>query len=162
MIKVTREDVVFREVPGEVALAFTVAGCPLRCPGCHSSDSWTPNQGWPLSADLLAQRVQRYRGLLTAVLFLGGEWHSQALSTCLQRARSLGLVTCLYTGLEDVEASLKVHLDYLKVGPWRRELGGLDSASTNQRFIDLRTGLTLNHLFQGDFHAQAYARTISR
>jgi anaerobic ribonucleoside-triphosphate reductase activating protein len=110
-----------------------------------------------MTPDLLAQRAQRYTGLLTAVVFLGGEWHPEALSDCLQKARSLGLVTCLYTGMEDVDASLKTHLDYLKVGPWRRDLGGLDSPSTNQRYIDLRSGRILNHMFQGELHAQTDA-----
>lgn len=156
-MRVTHEDVVFQEVPGEVALAFTIAGCPLRCPGCHSSDSWAPDEGWFLTPALLGQRIKRYSGLLTAVVFLGGEWHPGPLSDCLQRARSLGLVTCLYTGLEDINAHLKSHLDYLKVGPWRRELGGLDSPSTNQRFIDVRSGRILNHLFQGEHYAQTDA-----
>ncbi|MEX2365306.1 MAG: anaerobic ribonucleoside-triphosphate reductase activating protein [Pseudohongiellaceae bacterium] len=156
-MRVTHEDVVFQEVPGEVALAFTIAGCPLRCPGCHSSDSWAPDEGWLLSPAILTQRIQRYSGLLTAVVFLGGEWHPDPLSDCLQRARSLGLVTCLYTGMEDISADLKKHLDYLKVGPWRRDLGGLDSPSTNQRFIDLHSGRILNHMFQGELHAQTDA-----
>ncbi len=67
-MRVTHEDVVFQEVPGEVALAFTIAGCPLRCPGCHSSDSWAPDEGWLLTPAILAQRIQRYSGLLTAVV----------------------------------------------------------------------------------------------
>ncbi|GGX66128.1 anaerobic ribonucleoside-triphosphate reductase activating protein [Saccharospirillum salsuginis] len=154
-MRVVREDVVFREVPGEVALAFTVAGCPLRCPGCHSSDTWSPDQGRILSPDLLTGRVRRYGGLVTAVLFLGGEWQPAVLSDCLRRARTLGLVTCLYTGLDDVDPELKQLLDYLKTGPWRRELGGLDSPSTNQRFIDLRSGRILNQLFQGEHYAKA-------
>ena len=33
---------------------------------------------------------------------------------------------------------------------WQMELGGLDSPTTNQKFIDLRTGEVLNRLFIKD------------
>ena len=35
MLRYVHEDIVWQEVPGEVSLAYSIAGCPLRCPGCH-------------------------------------------------------------------------------------------------------------------------------
>ena len=66
-----------------------------------------------------------------------------------------GLKACLYTGLEreELEAvsdGILPYLTYLKTGRWQMELGGLDSPATNQKFIDLRTGEVLNHLFIKD------------
>lgn len=147
-MRFSREEIVWQEVPGEVSLAFTISGCPLACRGCHSADTWAPEQGSLLSPAYLQQRLQQYRGLITCVLFMGGEWQPDLLRERLQQVREAGLHTCLYTGLEDVSPALKSLLTYLKTGPWRPELGGLDSPHTNQRFVDLRTNQCLNHHFQ--------------
>jgi len=147
MLKFTDEQIVFQEVPGEVSLAFTVAGCPLGCKGCHSSYSWHSDQGTALTPLYLQHCLERYKGLISCVLFLGGEWQPDALIALLKLSRSANLNTCLYTGLDDVSPQLKQQLTYLKTGRWLAERGGLNSPNTNQVFTDLRTGQRLNHLF---------------
>jgi anaerobic ribonucleoside-triphosphate reductase activating protein len=147
MLRFTDEQIAFREVPCEVSLAFTIAGCPLGCKGCHSSYSWNSEQGTALTPDYLQQRLQRYQGLISCVLFLGGEWQPTPLLQLLQLSRNAGLQTCLYTGLDDVSDEIKQQLTYLKTGRWLAERGGLNNSSTNQIFTDLRTGQCLNHLF---------------
>lgn len=149
MLRFTDEQIVFQEVPGEVSLAFTIAGCPLGCKGCHSSYSWRPEQGTQLSADYFQYRLASYAGLISCVLFLGGEWQQSSLLQMLVIARNAGLNTCLYTGLDDVTNALKQQLTYLKTGRWQPERGGLNNPNTNQVFTDLRTGQCLNHLFLG-------------
>ncbi|WP_165009388.1 anaerobic ribonucleoside-triphosphate reductase activating protein [Neisseria yangbaofengii] len=151
----TAEHIVWQEVPNETSLAFLIAGCPLRCQGCHSAGSWKVGLGKALTSEYLAGRLKRYRGLISCVLFMGGEWQPEALLPLLMLAQSAGLKTCLYTGLErdELEAvsdGLIERLDYLKTGRWVMELGGLDSPTTNQRFTDLRTGEVLNHCFIKD------------
>lgn len=143
------EDVVWLEVPGEVSLTYLITGCPLRCKGCHSAATWKVGTGEPLTPEHFASRLQRYRHLITCVLFMGGEWLSEQLLPLLQQAREAKLKTCLYTGLEhdQVPHELLPWLDYLKVGPWRPECGGLDNPNSNQRFIELKSGAILNHLF---------------
>lgn len=144
----SHEQVVFQEVPDEVSLAYTISGCPLRCPGCHSAYTWPPETGTLLSEDYFCQRLQTYAGLITCVLFMGGEWLEAQLLPLLKMARQQGLKTCLYTGHDRVTPELEAELTYLKTGPWIRELGGLDSPTTNQRFTDLRTNQCLNYKFQ--------------
>lgn len=39
-MRFSAKDIVFQEVPGEVALAYTITGCTVGCKGCHSVDSW--------------------------------------------------------------------------------------------------------------------------
>lgn len=141
------KQVVWQEVPGEVSLAYTISGCPLRCVGCHSADTWPLGAGNKLAVQEFKTQLKQYQGLITCVLFLGGEWHEQMLLELLEIAQEQDLNTCLYTGYEDVSNEIKAHLTYLKTGPWIRELGGLDSPTTNQRFIDLRTNECLNSLF---------------
>ena len=36
----TTEQITFQEVPNEISLSFLITGCPLKCKGCHSADSW--------------------------------------------------------------------------------------------------------------------------
>lgn len=142
------EQIVWQEVPGETALSFTITGCPLRCKGCHSSEYRNPKMGEPLLADYFQTRLEQYRGLITCVLFLGGEWLPHLLQPFLEQAQRGQLNTCLYSGFNRVPNSLLNHLTYLKTGPWITARGGLDCPDTNQRFIDLRTNEVLNYKFQ--------------
>lgn len=153
-MKFYKTDIVFQEIPGEISLAFYICGCPLRCPGCHSPELWTEKTGKPLTIELFASQLTRYRGLISNVLFLGGEWHQKELIRFLKLAKDEGLHTALYTGLESVPDELRSKLDFLKVGPWWAELGGLSSKTTNQRLYDLRTGQVLNSLFQNETKQQ--------
>lgn len=147
MLRFTDEQIAFQEVPGEVSLAFTIAGCPLGCKGCHSSYSWHSEQGTVLSPLYLKHRLRNYQGLISCVLFLGGEWQPQQLQELLHISRNSGLNTCLYTGLDDISSELKQQLTYLKTGRWLAGRGGLDNPNTNQIFTDLRSNTRLNHLF---------------
>ena len=154
-LKFTIEQIVWQEVPGEVSLAFLFSGCQLRCKGCHSADTWKVGLGQELTVEYLKGRLQRYAGLISCVLFMGGEWVPDELEKMLQTVAAAGLKTCLYTGLEreeleTVSDGIIPLLTYLKTGRWVMELGGLDSPTTNQKFTDLHTGEVLNHLFVKD------------
>lgn len=143
----SNENIVWQEVPGHVSLAFTISGCSLRCLGCHSAETWLSHVGQPLTPTYLQERLELYRGLITCVAFMDGEWHQSVLCELLDVARAEGLHTCLYTGEEDVNTAIKRRLTFLKTGPYRAELGGLDSPKTNQRFVDLTTNQRMNHCF---------------
>ena len=132
---------------------FQVVRC--GCKGCHSADTWKEGIGTELTEEYLKGRLKRYRGLISCVLFMGGEWQPKALQKMLAIVTQEGLKACLYTGLEreELEAvsdGILTYLTYLKTGRWQMELGGLDSPTTNQKFIDLRTGEVLNRLFIKD------------
>lgn len=148
-LRFNSEQIVWQEVPHETSLAFLMTGCPLGCKGCHSTDSWKAESGQILTKNYLQQRIEKYRGLISCVLFMGGEWQPEKLLDLLQFTRQQGLETCLYTGLERNELPdyLIPELTYLKTGRLIAERGGLSSLTTNQRFTDLRTGENLNHLF---------------
>lgn len=148
-IRFFSEQVVWQEVPNETSLAFLICGCPLKCKGCHSAESWKTTSGQILTENYLIHKLKQYQGLLSCVLFMGGEWHADQLLALLKCVKAERLNTCLYTGLEydEVPTNLLGELTYIKTGRWIAERGGLNSLTTNQRFIDLRTGENLNHLF---------------
>ncbi|WIO73581.1 anaerobic ribonucleoside-triphosphate reductase activating protein [Porticoccaceae bacterium LTM1] len=150
-----RSDIVFQEVPDHISLAFTITGCQLRCKGCHSAETWNANIGRPLTRDRLLEYLNRYQGFISCVLFFGGEWQPQILKEHLQLIRERGLKTCLYTGQPKVAEDLIEHLDFVKTGSWDARLGGLSSPTTNQLFIDVKSGQSLNHKFQERNHVSA-------
>lgn len=145
-----RPQILFQEVPDEVSLAYTVTGCRLKCNGCHSEDSWDATSGSPLSEKIFIKDLKRYEGLVTCVLFFGGEWQAEALIEKLMIARKHSLKTCLYTGLPKISQQIVQHLTYLKTGRWNASLGGLSSQTTNQKFINVQTGELLNYRFTGE------------
>jgi anaerobic ribonucleoside-triphosphate reductase activating protein len=140
-------NICFQEVPNHTSLAFTIAGCPLRCDGCHSEYSWEKHAGLPLSPAVFLEYLTKYQNFITCVLFFGGEWNKEKLIPLLKITKERGLKTCLYSGKTKLHHELLQHLDFVKLGPWKPLLGRLDQVSTNQRFIDTVTGNLLNHLF---------------
>jgi anaerobic ribonucleoside-triphosphate reductase activating protein len=136
------------EVPGEISLIYTITGCPLRCRGCHSADLRSPEAGRLLEKEDFAAELKLYDGLASCVCFLGGEWEPDELIEWLRDARAHGYKTCLYTGRSTVDDRIAVELDYVKLGPFVPELGGLDAPGTNQRFLNLRTGRDMTAEFQ--------------
>lgn len=151
-LKYNSYDVVLQEIPNEISLAFTITGCQLACVGCHSDYLWNKDNGKELTDELFEKIVLKYDGLISSVLFMGGEWESPELITKLVIAKRLGLKTALYTGLnhKQMERSYQrivTNLDYLKTGKWIQELGGLDSPTTNQRLVNIKTGENLNKYF---------------
>ncbi|UTW49325.1 anaerobic ribonucleoside-triphosphate reductase activating protein [Bacterioplanoides sp. SCSIO 12839] len=143
--------VVFQECPGEIALAFTCYGCPLACDGCHSPELWCASNGKPLSDQTFETWLNSYQGLITAVVFMGGEWAVFNLQQKLKIARRYRMKTCLYSGLNHISHHLRPYLDFVKLGPWVSIRGGLDHPQTNQRYYQLHNGeisADLTYLFQ--------------
>lgn len=139
MLYYSYPQVVLQEVPNEISLALSISGCPLNCKGCHSAETRRPTFGSPLSLEEL-QRLLDTTKHLSCVLFYGGEWETSSLIELVKKVKENNLKVCLYTGLEleEVEAGLLEHLDYIKVGRYIEELGGLDSPHTNQKFLVLK------------------------
>lgn len=130
--------IVLQEVPGELSLALSISGCKLACKGCHSSETWDSTFGTKLTTDTLLALLAKHKHI-TCVLFYGGEWEPTTLTHFLKLIKTHNLKTCLYTGqeLQDIPQAILTNLSFIKTGPYKEELGGLGSPSTNQRFIVL-------------------------
>jgi anaerobic ribonucleoside-triphosphate reductase activating protein len=128
--------VVLQEVPGEISVAWMVATCKQGCRGC--SYKYLEKFG---KIELDMQKFEKIlkdnQGLATCVLFMGGEEES-SLPDFLDRAKSMGYKTCMYTGMKaiaDVDIRILSKLDYIKVGRWEGK--SLKDKDTNQRFYEL-------------------------
>ena len=64
MLRYTDYDIVFREIPDETTLAVNLAGCPNRCPGCHSPQLQEPI-GEPLTEEVVERLLARYGAAVT-------------------------------------------------------------------------------------------------
>lgn len=131
--------VVFREVPEEITLAVNISGCPVRCPGCHSS-YLTQDIGTVLDKASLKSLIGDNPGV-TCVSFMGGDGDPAFIRDLALFAKVLvpGLKTAWYSG-RDLKHARPVldALDYVKVGPFIDEYGPLDRETTNQRFYSIR------------------------
>ena len=139
-------NIVLQEVPNEVSLSLSITGCQLGCDGCHSPFLWK-DKGDHLTPGVLENIINKYTGMISCVLFLGGEWDEKELIELLKLSKKMGLKTCLYTGLDQVNSDILINLDYIKYGRWIKELGGLESKITNQLFIDLNDNSIINKYF---------------
>lgn len=130
--------VVFREVPDEIALAINISGCPVKCPGCHSS-YLVQDIGEILDVDSLESLISSNPGI-TCVSFMGGDadpLYIRRLASYVKDHHK-GLKTSWYSG-RDIAHAMPVldMLDFVKVGPFVDEYGPLDSETTNQRFYGI-------------------------
>lgn len=151
LLKYSNYDIVFQEIPGEVALAINITQCPHHCDGCHSS-VLAEDFGRYLRDDL-EKILEKYGDYITCVLLMGGDQHMQDLLAILRKIkRTTNLKTAVYSGSDDFElfASVSPYLDFLKIGPYRKEYGGLNSPTTNQKFFCKEEGRWIDRtsLFQ--------------
>lgn len=137
------------EVPGEVAIILNISGCKNNCKGCHSPELRTLI-GCPLSLEHVNFLLNRYKNLITCICFMGGDAHPEELQEYLRLAKAQHYKTCLYTAKEELSFELEALLDYVKLGPYVEEKGGLDSITTNQVFLKLPQKNNLNHLFRSN------------
>jgi len=131
--------ITFQEVPNEVAMSFLITGCSLKCSHCHSASAWNWEIGTKLTPEVLSKLIEPYRNLITTVLFLWGEWEEENLLELIKTVKEAWFKTALYTGLnkEQISPRLWNGLNYIKVGPYKKETGGLSSPTTNQKMYSL-------------------------
>lgn len=134
-LKYTHYDIVFQEVPNEVSLVFNISGCPHKCEGCHSKYLWDYVGNY--LADDIDNIIQKYKGLITCICFMGGDQNLEELTELLFKVKyKYQLKTCVYSGSDDAHTfdNTLQYLDYLKIGEFNVKLGGLDKQTTNQKF----------------------------
>lgn len=77
--------------------------------------------------------INEYKDYISCVCLMGGDYNIIELNYVFNLIANNGLKTCLYTGLNHIPVGL-MNLDYIKIGEYKKEFGGLDKVTTNQRF----------------------------
>ena len=135
MLKYTETQVSFSEVPEEIALCINISGCPIHCKGCHSPHLWE-NIGKELDAEVLSEIIEKNSGV-TCVAFMGGDAAPEEVKALAKWVKdNTELETCWYSGREFLNPFEHHYdyFDYVKIGPYKEDKGGLDKPTTNQRF----------------------------
>ena len=126
-------DIVFQEIPDEVTLAINISNCPNRCEGCHSPHLHE-NIGEELTESVLSDLINIYSNAITCVCFMGGDRAPGDVFRLAKFARQFKKKTAWYSGYYKLYKNAQHYFDYIKVGAYMIELGGLHSPMTNQRF----------------------------
>lgn len=143
MLKYTNYDIVFQEVPGEVTLAINISGCPNRCVGCHTP-LLREDVGENLTQAVVAELMQRYISAITCVCFMGGDNCTDevcSLAAFVKQQSEGRIKSAWYSGRQSFPPTCFIEaFDFIKLGPYIEELGGLKSVDTNQRFYRIKSG----------------------
>lgn len=137
-MKYTDTQVVFRELPDEITLAVNISGCPLRCEGCHSP-YLRENIGTTLTKDIFHQFIRENKGI-TAICFMGGDSYPLGINEIAKWFKEHYPLIKIgwYSGQKELPHVIDLqYFNYIKLGPYNRLLGGLDSPTTNQRLYNI-------------------------
>lgn len=141
MLKFVTTQMVFKEIPDEVTLAINISNCPCHCPGCHSS-YLAEDIGKPLDMAAIDRLMERYRGV-TVIAFMGGDASPKEVDRLAAEARRKypEVKTAWYSGRERLAEHIHLdNFDFIKLGPYIAEKGGLASRTTNQRLYWVHEG----------------------
>jgi anaerobic ribonucleoside-triphosphate reductase activating protein len=136
MLKYTDAQVTFAEVPDEVTLCINISNCPCHCEGCHSA-YLAEDIGKPLNWDSLNALIYINTGI-TCVSFMGGDADPETIDKLAYNVKRIGLKTAWYSGRQELSPKIDLwNFDFIKLGPYNKELGPLNSKTTNQRFYNV-------------------------
>lgn len=138
-LRYTNYSIVFQEVPDEITLAINISGCPYKCRDCHSKYLWEYTGNY-IRNDI-ESILKMYEGLITCVCFMGGDQNIDELNSLLKIIKQKRIKTCVYSGCDNINKFDLTLLDYLKIGRFDIDLGGLDSTTTNQHFYKIKKGI---------------------
>lgn len=132
-LKFVSYSITMQEVPDEISLVINISGCPYKCEGCHSD--YLQEYSGSFLTENIEKLYSEYEGLISCICFMGGDQNLNELINALKWYKLKGVKTCLYTGLDDISnlKGILLYLDYVKIGRYIKELGGLQSRITNQR-----------------------------
>lgn len=138
MLKYVNYDIVFQEIPNETTLAINISNCPCHCKGCHSP-YLAKDIGTELTSYSLLELLKKNKGV-TCVAMMGGDSEPQEVEYFSELVRSIaGLKYAWYSGRQELPKDIDISkFDYIKLGPYIEELGGLKSPTTNQRFYEVQ------------------------
>lgn len=148
MLKCYSYDIVCQEIPDEITLAVNISCCPNRCPGCHSPWLWE-DEGEPLTDEMVTRLVGNYSAAVTCFCIMGGDADpSEVGRICrLVRENFPGLKTAWYSGRQEIPEGFDLSsLDYIKLGPYISELGGLKSPDTNQILFKIAPDFSMSRI----------------
>ncbi len=137
MVKYYNAMVVFEEIPDEVTLAINITNCPCHCKGCHSEFLWE-DKGILLTSEELDLLIDKNDGI-TTVCFMGGDAEPELINALAEYVHEVRhLKVGWYSGRDSYYKNINFnYFDYIKLGHYDEDLGGLNKETTNQRLFKI-------------------------
>lgn len=138
MLKYVDTKVVFAEIPDEITLAIDISNCPCHCEGCHSP-YLADDIGEPLDLQHLTDLIDSNRGI-SCVCIMGGDANPSEVDDIAQDIKEYypELKIAWYSGRQELSKDINLeNFDYVKLGPYIKDKGPLNSPTTNQRFYKI-------------------------
>lgn len=124
-------------------MAVNLSNCPNRCKGCHSP-YLQQNIGEVLDEHVLDHLLDKYGNSITCICFMGGDADPeeiQRLSVFIHEKSNRTIKTGWYSGKPKLPTEIFANsFNYVKLGPYIEQFGGLDNPNTNQRFYKVENG----------------------
>lgn len=91
-----------------------------------------------LTLGALMRLIDKNKGI-TCVAFMGGDSDPQSINTLASIIKTKGLLTAWYSGRQELTKGIELkNFNFIKLGPYIEELGGLKSPTTNQRLYEVK------------------------
>lgn len=138
MLKYVDTKIVFAEIPDEITLAIDISNCPCHCEGCHSP-YLADDIGEPLDLQHLTDLIDSNRGI-SCVCIMGGDANPSEVDDIAQDIKEYypELKIAWYSGKQELSKDINLeNFDYVKLGPYIKDKGPLNSPTTNQRFYKI-------------------------
>ncbi|MCK9627489.1 MAG: 4Fe-4S cluster-binding domain-containing protein [Bacteroidales bacterium] len=135
MLRYFNYDIVFQEIPDEITLAINITGCPYRCKGCHSPHLQEP-LGEYLSDQVIERLLTEYSGRVTCLCFMGGDAEPSEIERLAEyiNSKDINIKIGWYSGRNKLPTDFSLKsFNYIKLGEYRDDMGGLGKRGTNQR-----------------------------
>lgn len=133
MIKYLETLVTFAEIPDEITLCINITNCPCNCNGCHSS-YLSKDIGEELNNDVLDKLISDNSGI-SCIAFMGGDSSPKEINDLAKYIKDkYPISVAWYSGRQELSKDINLdNFNYIKLGPYIKELGPLTSKTTNQR-----------------------------
>lgn len=137
MLKWTDAEVTLGEYPGEISLCINISNCPCHCKGCHSS-YLAEDIGEELNTEAIDNLIKDNKGC-TLIGLQGGDSDPLEVNKIAKYIKdNYDIKVGWYSGRQELNPNINLeNFDYIKLGPYVEELGGLDSKNTNQRYYHI-------------------------
>jgi len=149
MLKYFNSQVTFAEIPDEVTLCINITNCPCHCEGCHSP-YLSDDIGLPLDLENLTYLIDSNKGI-TCVCIMGGDVNPSEVNDIAQDIKEYypELKVGWYSGKQEISKDIDLHnFNYIKLGPYIKERGPLNSKTTNQ--VMLKVDIIKGKVFTKD------------
>ena len=130
-MKLFANNITYIEVPNLICRSFSISNCGGNCRFCHSPEL-KDDIGEEFTNEILEKFFKIDKDTVECYVFLGDGQEPDRMIELLKLCKENGFKTCLYIGKSTTKWEYLRYLDYLKLGSYKYEFGGLDKSTTNQ------------------------------